>query len=106
MNAKILGIDGGGECIIGKNVMMAPEVIILTLNHKYIDMNCPIIMQGSYASKVVIEDDVWIGIRAIILPGIKIGRGAVIGAGAVVTKDVPPYTVVGGVPAKIIKRRE
>ena len=60
---------------------------------------------GKEVAPVVIGDDVWIGSRVIILPGVKIGNGSVIGAGAVVTKDVEPYSVVGGVPAKLIRRR-
>ena len=68
--------------------------------------NIPMMEQGSTEpAPVVIGDDVWIGRRAIIMPGVRIGNGCVIGAGAVVTKDVPPYCVVGGVPAKIIKKR-
>jgi acetyltransferase-like isoleucine patch superfamily enzyme len=55
--------------------------------------------------KLLIDNDVWIGIRAIILPGVRIGEGAIVGAGAAVTKDVPPWSIVGGVPAKVIKRR-
>ena len=86
--------------------MMAPEVVILTLGHYYNDVNTPINCQGDFASKVIVENDVWIGIRSIILPGVRIGAGAIVGAGAVVTKDVPPWTIVGGVPAKIIKRRK
>lgn len=93
LNAYIAGIGGGGELIIGDNVMMAPEVVILTLGHYHKDVNIPIKNQGNYPSKIIIENNVWIGIRAII------------GAGAVVTKDVPPYSIVGGVPAKVISRR-
>jgi len=106
LNAYITGIGAGGELIIGDNVIMGPEVVILTLGHYYNDINTPINQQGYFATKVIIEDDVWIGTRVIILPGVKIGKGSIVGAGAVITKDVPPYTVVGGVPAKIIKRRK
>jgi len=106
INAYIAGIGAGGELIIGDDVIMAPDVVILTLNHKYDNTKIPIFKQGYYSSSVIIEDDVWIGIRSIILPGVKIGKGAVVGAGAVVTKNVPPYSVVGGVPARIIKRRD
>ena len=95
-----------GKVCIGNNVLMGPEVIILTSGHNYENMNVLIQEQGSLKEKpVIIGDDVWIGARAIILPGVEIGNGAVIGAGAVVTKNVPPYSVVGGVPAKIIKCR-
>jgi maltose O-acetyltransferase len=105
LNAYIAGIGGGGELIIGDNVIMAPEVAILTLGHYHSDPNMLINRQGDYTSKIIIEDNVWIGIRSIILPGVRIGEGAIIGAGAVVTKDVPPYSIVGGVPAKVISRR-
>lgn len=106
LNAHITGIGGGGKLVIGDNVMMAPEVVILTLGHYYNDVNTPINRQGYFPSKVIIENDVCIGIRSIILPGVRIGEGAIVGAGAVVTKDVLPWTIVGGVPAKIIKRRK
>lgn len=86
---------------------MGPEVLIYTQNHCYEDETKPIIQQGYTKTKpVVIGDDVWIGARAIILPGVNIGSHSVVGAGAVVTKDVPDYSVVGGVPAKVIKRRK
>jgi maltose O-acetyltransferase len=103
--AYITNIGGGGELSIGKNVMMAPDVIILTKVHSHKSIDIPMCEQSSYSSKVVIEDDVWIGIRSIIMPGVKIKKGSIIGAGAVVTKDVPEYTIVGGVPARIIKKR-
>jgi maltose O-acetyltransferase len=105
LKAYIAGIDGGGGLIIGDNVMMAPEVTILTLSHNCSDINMPINLQGDHPSNVTIMDDVWIGYRAIILPGVNIGKGSVIGAGAVVTKDVPEFSVMGGVPAKLIRRR-
>ena len=95
-------LDGrGGNLVIGNNVDIAQEVNIWTLEHDYNDPN--------YTAKgepVVIEDYVWIASRATILPGVHIGRGAVIAAGAVVTKNVPPMTIVGGVPAKVIGKRE
>ena len=104
IRAQIWGVDVG-ELIIGDNVMMAPDVIILTLVHKHDNIETPMCSQGGNATKVTIEDDVWIGVRAIVLPGVNIGKGSIVGAGAVVTKDVPPYTVVGGVPAKVINMR-
>ena len=92
---------------VGKDVMMGPEVIVIGENHKFDDLKLPMRLQGMKEySPVRIEDDVWIGARAIILPGIKIGKGAIIAAGAVITKDVPPYAICGGNPARIIKYRE
>lgn len=102
----------GRNCIvpydikIGKYVMMAPDVVILGLNHRSDRSDIPMMFQGYREySPVIIEDDVWIGQRAIILPGIKISRGAIIGAGAVITKDVPEYAVVVGNPGRIVKNR-
>jgi maltose O-acetyltransferase len=105
IRAHIGGIDGRGELIIGQNVMMAPEVVILTLEHKHDRVDAPMLGQGVDISRVTIEDDVWIGMRAMILPGVRIGKGSIVGAGAVVTRDVPPYSIVGGVPAKIVSTR-
>ena len=92
---------------IGKNVLMAPEVVIIAENHRFDRTDVPIRTQSTKRSPAVrISDDVWIGLRAVILPGVQVGRGAVIGAGAIVTKDVLPYSVVAGNPAKIIKMRK
>ena len=96
-----------GEISIGKNVMMGPEVVVYTSGHKHDRIDIPMIEQGSEDSRPVsIGDDVWIGRRAMIMRGVRIGNGVIIGAGAVVTKDVPDYCIVGGVPAKILKRRD
>lgn len=95
-----------GPVRIGQHVMMGPEVIVLTRNHRFDRIDVPMWQQGHLdVEPVVIEDDVWIGTRAIILPGVHIGKGAVIGAGAVVTKDVPEYAIVGGNPARVIRLR-
>jgi maltose O-acetyltransferase len=91
---------------IGRNVMMAPEVLILTSNHNFDSLNKTMIEQGSGETKqVVIEDDVWIGQRTIILPGVTIAKGTVVGAGSVVTKSFPENSVIAGNPAKVIKTR-
>jgi maltose O-acetyltransferase len=91
---------------IGSNVMMAPEVVILTSNHAYDNIETPMMFQGSGPFKpVIIEDDVWIGQRTIILPGVKISQGSIVGAGSIVTKSFPPFSIIGGNPAKIIKSR-
>lgn len=95
-----------GPVIIGKDVMMGPEVVVLSQNHRFDDLSIPMRQQGILPQRtVVIEDDVWIGTRAIILPGRRVGKGAIIGAGAVVTRDVPPYGIVGGNPARLIGSR-
>ncbi len=101
LNARVQG-----PLIIGNYVMMGPEVMIYTKNHKIDNLAIPMVKQGITKPQcVTIEDDVWIGARAIILPGVTIGKGSVIAAGAVVTKDVEPYSVMGGIPAKRIKSR-
>lgn len=92
---------------IGKYVMMGQNCNIFTRNHKFEDISKPMCFQGfSDYKPVVIEDDVWIGANVIILPGIRIGKGSIIGAGSVVTKSVEPYSVVGGNPAHCIKHRK
>ncbi len=92
---------------IGNNVLIAQNVAILAVTHKFDSLDMPIRQQGSTEPKfVTINDDVWIGRNVVIMPGINIGTGAIIGAGAVVTKDVQPYAIVGGVPAKIIRYRK
>ena len=98
---KSVMLDGrGAELIIGNNVDIAQETNIWTLEHDVNDPNHSVV-----AGEVVIEDHVWIASRVTILPGVHIGRGAVVASGAVVTKDVLPMTIVGGVPAKIIGKR-
>jgi acetyltransferase-like isoleucine patch superfamily enzyme len=93
-------LDNRGGLFIGANVSVSQEVVILTADH-YPDSA----EFGGGTNAVRIEDRVWIGTRAVILPGVTIGEGAVIAAGAVVTKDVAPYAVVAGVPARFIKWR-
>jgi galactoside O-acetyltransferase len=90
---------------IGDNVLIGPNVVINTGNHTFTDPNIPIVQQGHTSERIVIEDDVWIASNVIILKGVRIGKGSVLAAGCVVTKDVEPYTVVAGVPAKKIKDR-
>lgn len=96
-----------GKVIIGKNVMMGPEVIFYSINHEFRNKNLTIIEQGYQKEEpVVVEDDVWIGRRAIILPGVTIKKGTVVGAGAIVTKTFPEYSIIAGNPAKVIGERK
>lgn len=91
---------------IGKYVMMGTHCLVLSQNHRFDDVTIPMCMQGFQEEKpVVIDDDVWIGSRVIILPGVHIGKGSIVGAGSVVTKDVQPYTIVAGNPARTIGYR-
>lgn len=95
-----------GKVTIGKNVMIGPELMCYTTNHQTERTDIPMIEQGfAEMQPIEIGDDVWIGARVIILGGVKVGKGAVIGAGFVVTHDVPDYSVVGGNPAKLIIMR-
>jgi acetyltransferase-like isoleucine patch superfamily enzyme len=95
-----------GNLLIGKNVGIGPGVKIITSTHIDERIDKPIIHQPLELSSVEIEDNVDIGVGAIILPGVKVGNGAQIGAGSVVNKDIPAYAVVAGVPAKILRMRK
>ncbi len=92
-----------GPVCIGSHVNLAQGITVTALNHNFEDTTRRIDEQGISTKPVVIGDDVWIGANAVILPGVTIGRHAVVAAGAVVSKDVPDYCIVAGVPAKVIK---
>lgn len=92
-----------GPVCIGNHVNLAQGIVVTALNHRYSDPSLRIDEQGVETRPVIIGDDVWIGANAVILPGVTIGRHCVVAAGAVVTKDVPDNTLVGGVPATVIK---
>ncbi len=93
--------DRGG-ITLGNGVFIAPKVNLVTINHDPDPDN----RSATYGRPIVIEDNVWIGIGATVLPGVTIGRGSIVGANSVVTRDVPPMTVVGGNPARFIKKIE
>lgn len=90
---------------IGNQVLVAAGARMITRKHGFADIDLPMAEQGYTHAPIVIEDDVWIGFGAIILPGVTIGKGSIVGAGAVVTKSIEPYSVVGGVPARLIRKR-
>lgn len=98
-------IGCSGYIEIGSQVMISPRVSIYAENHVFDETTRTIKSQGVKRKKVVIEDDCWIASNSIILAGVTIGKGSVVAAGSVVTSDVPAYSVVGGVPARLIKKR-
>ena len=93
-----------GPVTIGSHVNLAQGITITALNHNFSDAEKRIDEQGVNTTPVVIEDDIWIGANAVILPGVTIGQHSVVAAGAIVTTDVPPHSLVAGVPAKVIKQ--
>ena len=97
--------DGRGGLTIGDQCLIGFESVVLTSTHESSDPHTPVRDQGFYAAPVTIGDDVWLGCRVVVMLGVTIGDHAIVAAGSVVTKDVPEYTVVGGVPAKPIKDR-
>jgi len=100
-------LDGAGEIEIGNGVIFAPDVCIYSRSHNFDsdDLKALPFDNIILTSKVVVKDFVWVGRRVIILPGVTIGKGAIVGAGALVSKDVPDYAVVVGNPAKVVKYR-
>lgn len=93
-----------GPVTIGSHVNLAQGITITALNHNFDDSEKHIDQQGISTKEVVLEDDIWVGANAVILPGVTIGKHAVVAAGAIVTKDVPPHSLVAGVPAKVIRQ--
>ena len=96
----------GGTIRIGNDVLVGPNVVIRASDHRFDDVTRPIRTQGHVAGTIVIEEDVWLGSNVTVVGGVRIGRGSVVAAGAVVTTDVEPFSIVGGVPARFIRRRE
>lgn len=95
-------LAGSSEAIlIGANVLVGPHVTMVSANHGFADPTIPIKYQPGLARQIVIEDDVWIGAGAVILPGVRIRRGSIVGAGAVVTKSFPQGSILTGVPAQV-----
>ena len=99
-----VGADAG-RIEIGAHTAVGPGTVIRAANHCIARKDVPIMHQGHVPGQIVIEEDVWIGANCVITPDVRIGRGAVVGAGAVVTRNVAPFSIVGGVPAKLIGMR-
>jgi maltose O-acetyltransferase len=98
-------LDGHGGLEIGDDVLLGFQSVIMTSTHRFRDAATPIRLQGHDRKPVRIGNDAWVGARVIIQPGVTVGNGAVVGSAAVVTKDVPPFAVVAGVPARVMGRR-
>jgi len=95
-----------GKIEIGNNCAIAPNCVLRASNHTFDNLDIPFREQGHTYGEIIIEDDVWISSNCVITANTKIGRSSIVGAGSVVTKDVEPYSIVGGVPAKLIKKRK
>ena len=101
-----LNASVSGRIIIGRDCLVGPNVVMRTAGHVFSDAKSPINSQGHVAHDIRIGDDVWLGTNAVILPGVEIGDGCVVGAGAVVTKSFDPGLILAGVPARVIGNRE
>jgi len=97
-------IRGQGGVRIGNRVYTSPMVQLVAVNHLFDDTSRPFVDQGITAQGITVDDDVWIGAGAIVTDGVTIGKGSVVAGGSVVTRDVTPYTVVGGAPARVIRK--
>ncbi len=104
--AKDVIITTSGGVHIGKRTLIGYRTQILSANHSIPPIGMPFPISGDSFKKIIIKNDVWIGANCIITAGVTIGKGVVVAAGSVVTKDVPPNAIVGGIPAKIIRMRE
>ncbi len=101
-----VSLNGQGWLTLGDNILIGPYTSIWTSNHSFANPDIPINQQGDEFRPVSIGNDVWIGAQVVILPGVHIGNGAVIGAGSIVTKDIPEYAIVVGNPARVVKSRK
>ncbi|HHB94594.1 MAG TPA: acyltransferase [Campylobacterales bacterium] len=95
-----------GKIVIGDNCAIAPNCVLRASNHNFSNPNIPFREQGHTYGEIILEDDVWVSSNCVITANTKIGKSSIIGAGSVVTKDVEPYSVMGGVPAKLIIKRK
>ena len=100
-----IGASDSGEIIIGDDVMISPNVVLRASDHTFVSRVSLINKQGHSGGHIIIGDDVWIGANTTIVGNVSIGSHSIVGAGAVVTKDVAPYSVVGGVSSKLLKYR-
>lgn len=94
-----------GDIEIGLGCMLATSCNLITANHGYSEYKKPMFIQPIFGGPIVLEDDVWLGANVVVTSNVRIGRGSIVGANSVVTKDVAPFSIVGGVPAKLLKYR-
>jgi len=104
--ARDVVLDGRGGLEIGDNTLIGFESVIITSSHNHARCDIPISEQGMISRPIKIGNNCWIGARVILLPGVTIGNGSIIGASAVVTKDIPDYSIAAGIPCKVIRKRE
>ena len=104
MNSLVSACDGG-EIVIGNDVLIAQNVVIRAADHRFDDLHSPIRTQGHVAGRITIGNDVWIGANCVVTAGADIGDSSVIGAGAVVTGTIPPFSIAAGAPARVIRTR-
>ena len=93
-----------GPVTIGNNIRLAQNITLSGLNHNYQDVTIPIHAQGVATAPIIIEDHTWIGANVVVVAGVIIGKHAIVAAGSIVTKDIPPYSVVAGNPARVLKK--
>lgn len=96
---------GQGDISIGKDCLFGPNVTLISENHRFNEIDKPIRLQGNERFAITVEDDCWLGANSTVLAGVTIGKGSVVAAGAVVTKSIEPYSIVGGIPARVIGQR-
>ena len=98
-------VDGRGDLTFGSNVMLGPNVVVMSSTHRFDDPSLPIVMQGVEEKATSIGDDVWIGANVVVVAGVTLATGTIVAAGAVVTADTEPYSIVGGIPARKLRDR-
>lgn len=106
INFNVLIDSCGGSISIGNNVLIGPNCVFRAADHVFSDITRPINKQGHFGGRIVIEDDCWLAANVVVVKDVTIGKGSVIGAGAVVTKNIPQYSIAGGVPARVIGNRK
>ena len=93
-----------GPVTIGNDIRLAQNITLSGLNHNYEDVSLPIHVQGVSTAQIVIEDETWIGANVVVVAGVTIGKHSIVAAGSIITKDIPPYSVVVGNPARVLKQ--